>query len=437
MRSTFLLLYLFAIVLFSACSETSLIGEELIPDSDLNLVEQDTFAIKVFTETENEFSTDSLSTYVLGSLDQNDFGRTLCGFYTQVRLPANNIDLGNSPVADSLVLQLDYAAFYGDTAAAQTIRVLELSEAFDASTDYLSTSTLTTEPVEIGSIANKVHNINDSLEIGGVKIEPHLRINLSDELAQRLVDQSEGTNFENNDNFLEFFKGIYIDIDENESDNKLLVNYNLASSLSAMVLYYHNENDTLVLSFPINNSSIKFNSIEHDYAGATIETFVNQSTSNGDSIGFVQGLGGVNTKIEFPGVKELGDVIIKRASLEIVDLAKSDEDTLFNSPGTMFLSRRPVGTNNFAIIQDYAFDSGNYDVGGELIQDVDDNGNLINVYNFNLAVYMQDLIEGKEDNADLFLVPAGRRELGNRTIIGGGNHPDYPMKLTLTYSVID
>ena len=42
------------------------------------------------------------------------FGDNLAGFVTQIALSESNVDLGNNPVVDSVVMSYSYSGYYGD-----------------------------------------------------------------------------------------------------------------------------------------------------------------------------------------------------------------------------------------------------------------------------------------------------------------------------------
>jgi len=103
--------------LLSSCSkEPGQIGYIIQPDeSKLNVAFSDTTTIYAYSEIIDSIRSDKLSVSAFGSLKDPVFGGTTAGFYTQFLLSINGYDFGEERQLDSLVLQIDYAGWYGDT----------------------------------------------------------------------------------------------------------------------------------------------------------------------------------------------------------------------------------------------------------------------------------------------------------------------------------
>jgi len=123
------LLPLALLVLFAtACSKIpERIGDNLQPDQNLiQLLHTDTINIVAYSERVDTIRTDEPARNLFGSLKDPVFGTTRAGFYTQTRLSTNGHNFGVNPQLDSLVLQIAYEGYYGDTNTTQTMRVYEL-----------------------------------------------------------------------------------------------------------------------------------------------------------------------------------------------------------------------------------------------------------------------------------------------------------------------
>ncbi len=66
-------------------------------------------------------------------------------------------------------------------------------------------------------------------------MSPHLRIKLSDELGNRLLSQIGDIAFQNDKNFQQFFKGLYI---LPTNTNNTIAFFDIISEQSKMTLYY-------------------------------------------------------------------------------------------------------------------------------------------------------------------------------------------------------
>ena len=419
-------LFCIFIIGLSSCSEPSLVGEEILPTSGLNGAQySDTTSIFTFAIPEDSITTDNLSFYNLGSIENETFGKVVSDIFTQIRLPSNEIDLGDDLIFDSIVLKLDYNFFYGDSSAMQTIVVHELTEDMVESEDYNQTTTFNFG-AELGRKDNHVHGFSDSLLINGNQIKPHLRIRLDDTYGQRFIDASSTNDFLNNDNFLSVFKGLYIQFDDQNSENKLMVAYDMASTLSTISLYYQNsESDSLLLNFPINANAETVNHITQNYTSSLIENYLNIDNAEGDSVCFALGQGGVNTRIEFPYLENYGEAVVNQATLTVYEIQRTGADTIYTAPEIMFLARQSttVDEDGFGLISN-----------ADLTFEVDALGNIVYKYEFNVVILIQDLMEGEGLDQEIFLVPASRQTQPRRVVLGGNGHPTYPMRLEFTYT---
>ena len=73
-------------------------------------------------------STKSASLSLLGSLNDPHFGRSDLSFYTQIGLTNNSLQWGDGAEVDSIILQMVYSGYYGDTLSPLTLRVSEVLE---------------------------------------------------------------------------------------------------------------------------------------------------------------------------------------------------------------------------------------------------------------------------------------------------------------------
>lgn len=215
----FLLITLTSLI-WSCKKEPDLLGLDLIPEEDLlNHAVIDTITINAITEREDTLRTDELATMLLGSINDPVFGTTTASVYTQLRLPGTNISFGTDVAVDSIVLILPYKGIYGDSSSVQNITVYELDEAIQTSVKsetgrtldypYYNFSTLQHKAVPVGQLSF-VPNTVDSSMIDTVKVGPYMRIPLSLEFANRIVNANQivDTALKNNTGFLNAIKGI-------------------------------------------------------------------------------------------------------------------------------------------------------------------------------------------------------------------------------------
>jgi len=121
---------LFALISLFACQkDPSDIGLSLQNENEIingNII--DTVSLKAFTIKEDSLSSDERTYSLLGSFLDPIFGYSEASFITQMRLPSSNASFGTNPVADSMVIYLDYRSYYGDTTISQTFDVYEIEK---------------------------------------------------------------------------------------------------------------------------------------------------------------------------------------------------------------------------------------------------------------------------------------------------------------------
>ena len=110
-------------LILAACKEPNTIGLEVQPESDIIIISSANFAEFTFqTESEDSLVTDQAKILLLGEINDNVFGQNSAAFYTQLLLTENNIELGDNPEVDSVILtyslatndQTDFIEYYGN-----------------------------------------------------------------------------------------------------------------------------------------------------------------------------------------------------------------------------------------------------------------------------------------------------------------------------------
>ena len=104
------------------CKKPEDIGLDTLPSGDLLFTDFcDTATVESYTIPEDSLRADDLSRIVFGSISDTSYGSTQVAYYGQILLsstPNLIADSTQSYGADSLVLSLAYAGWYGDTTVA-------------------------------------------------------------------------------------------------------------------------------------------------------------------------------------------------------------------------------------------------------------------------------------------------------------------------------
>ena len=243
--------------LLSSCEKNpTSIGLNIQPGSDRMDLDVDTIGVITFTISEESIVSDDRSLSPLGSYLDPIFGFIQSDFIAHLRLSSSNANFsGEVETADSLILYLQYEGYYGDTSIVQQVHIYEMLE--DVYKDSSYNSDFLPDATNLDELAQLSFTPSPSDSI--------IKIEMPQELINRLIDPGNTNSFSDNESFLDFFKGIYVTTDPLYSDGAILY-MNLLSDNSRMTLYY---NDSLSFDFQINTSSTRLNLFRHDYSLAS------------------------------------------------------------------------------------------------------------------------------------------------------------------------
>ncbi len=435
-------------ICFTSCDESSVVGLDVQPEHDLlNVGYQDTTTIFTRTVKGDSLITDeSLITTGIGLIGKYIdpvFGTSTASMYTQVRLPSNltSISFGTSPVCDSVILSLVYegTAYGKKDKKQQKLNVYQVTEALSTGATYHSNNTLSKSSTDLTASNGYLFypRPTDSVTtVGGLRLKPQLRTLLDNTFGQLLLNNGVAGNLSDNAAFQSLFNGIYITTENTTglaSEEGNILHFKMGES--TIRLYYHNSNatnnDSLFYDFSL-GSVARFNHFEHDYTGAIsdLSTQINSSTSLQNNTVYVQSMAGVKTKIEFPNlmnwVKD-GGIGINKAELVInvdTSVVTYNIDT-FAAPSALILFG--INDDGTSYVIPDAFEGSTY-FGGTLLTGAVQ-------YRFNIARYIQQVLDGDRNNNGLYIIASNGAVFGNRAVISGGAAGSIrPMKLNITFT---
>ncbi|HLN54280.1 MAG TPA: DUF4270 domain-containing protein [Lentimicrobium sp.] len=427
----------FISLIWSCKKEPDLLGLDLIPEEELlNHDIIDTITIIARTEKDT-LLTKNTSASLLGSIEDLAFGRTSASFYTQFLLPEANHDFGDNPIADSIFLTLPYRGIYGDSNAVQTVRIYEVTDTLSQYVNYFQYSTLPVGAELIGE-ATFVPNLKDSIYIDSVKTIPMMRIPLSIDFANRLMNPPADTTYKNNTNFIKTFKGLYFVTEDATGPGSGAIMYmNLLSEYSRIHLYYRydaaaNDQDTTKFVYVFSSSAARFNHYDHDYAGADpalLDQFAGNSATSGEKL-FLQSMAGTKLLLEFPHLDKLAGKNLAIHEAELVFKPIDDEDNV-----------APLMLNIKEMIPRSLVDTSNADLSYFVFRALQDEeegathilGNLSNdQYKFRITRYVQDRLLHPDDPVyPLAVYISGANALSNSAVIKGTEAGSGRFKLVL------
>lgn len=435
------ILFLGLIALAVSCKkkDPENIGLDLLPGGDLlNATFTDTATLITHTVKDDSLlmysSSVKTSPLLLGTINDPIFGITKSSIFTQFSLSATNPAFGTNPVLDSAVLSLAYNSgqYYGNISTPQKFDVYEVSEMMSTTSTYYSNDSMkifTTQ--QIGS-ATITPAVSDSVQIGAAKFPAHLRIKLSKGMFDDfLFNPTYTSSYNSNANFQTAFKGIHIKSSLPSGEGAILY-MKITDAFSRLTLYYHNDADTTSYYFNISTDNCaRFSHFEHNYSSATEITnqLATADNTQQDKV-FVQPMAGVRTKITMPhisGFFKNGRVAINKAEL-ILPVEPSSVSSVFSAHPKLVVT---IADSELGpvFMPDY-FEGATY-FGGDY-----DSTNK--VYKFNIARYVQQVLNGTKENQGLYIITNARPTTANRVQLIGGNQtlPNH-VRLKITYTPIE
>lgn len=420
--------------ILAGCSKSTEIGLSLVEQERSDIILTDTLPLKLTTIATPRSEMQAFSSLICGAYTDPIFGKTTAGTYFNFRLTSTNVSFPNATF-DSLVLSLAYSqrGHYGDvltTPTAQTWEVHRVAQEIVEGQTYYSDASFTTSDV-LATNVSFTPMYKDSTVVNGTKTTPHLRIRLDDALGKELLNPSNPAIYNSNSEFKQFFNGIYVRPVASATNSSIL-RFNGRDLFTKITLYYSEPDGNggtvqKTFNYLRDEDAEQVAVFEHDYAGTKVLN--NNST---DSIVYVQGFDGTSLKIEFPDIKNLGDIIINKAELLVyaVDTGNLQYPVPIqltakqkNIDGT--LSKTKDVTNAEARNNIFLF-------GGVITLEE------TNKWGFPLRIeeFLQELIDSDLYEDALYLQPILAIE-PERVVLTNQNHSALKAKLSLTYTKIN
>jgi hypothetical protein len=452
-----LLTLLISLFILNGCKNQDTIGLGVVNSNQINGNLIDTSTIVVNTVEEDTVLTSGLSLTPLSYLKDPVFGTTEANLVMDLNLPgaaAYNLPTGTITV-DSALLVLPYAPgnFYGDSISTRyKANVYQLNERLITGKAYYSTKTWNVKNVLLGT-KSFVSRTSDSVLIttpipskpdSMVKVAPQLRIPINTSFINDIFYNAPAVQRSSNLVFKNNVKGLYVTLDKTQPGVGGTFMFSMPGAASVQI-YYKNVNgtviDTGVLVLPSNLSAAE---IRHTHS-ATINTELANHNTGGRKTFYLQGLGGLRSKISFPYLKNLmktigGDVVINRAELIVSPLPGS---TIPFAPLPRLALYKYDLANQRVYVQDASPTDprsfGTNAAGGYFITQQQQ-------YHFLLTAYIQDLMSGKTTDYGAFIGPvypsatasfASTAQNDGRTVaVGFDKTSPYSIKLNIFYTKV-
>lgn len=422
------LVLLTCILLTSCKDEHTIIGEDILGNL-LGSEFTDTITLHAYSILEDTINTTNTSANILGHISDPVFGKSSAGIFTQLSLSGSAVNFGTNPIVDSIILTLQLSGYYGDTNSCVGIRVHQLNEALDTTSKYFQSSTVNYDPTPLNySLTGYTIRPGTSIVVDTNVLAAHLRIRLSQQFGQYLLNHQNDLNYR----FQHFLKGLYIEAISHTGNDGYLLITNMTSALSGLTLYYHNDDGQQQrYTFACSDNCVRFTHFDHAYSTSNNSDFIQEvlqgESSLGEKVLFVQGGGGVKTRITFPYLENAfakydNRVVIHRAELVITNADPFEQ--FFIEPTILTLQGIGKSDNAIRFLPDDDYYTSSTYFGGTY----DD---VKSEYRFRITNYVQQLVlqQGDWSNA-VNLIVRGSAVRPHRLVFDGTD-PELPTRLRL------
>ncbi|MEQ8907910.1 MAG: DUF4270 family protein [Vicingaceae bacterium] len=428
------------LIILQGCKKEGELNPDFAEDTSSNQF-TDSLQVTARTVEGDSIFADQIATGLVGVYKDSVFGTSHSATYVQPLLPSNAVVFGENDETfrtDSIVLCLEYDGMFGDTVP-QTFEVFRIDEVLSSDKDYPSNYSAQT----ISNVAGNrtfiprvnqnliINSPNASGEIDTIEVLPQLRIKLDRAIGDEILAQSGLSAVDNNTNFTSFFKGLKIQAAQASAlsnNEKSILYFALTASNTKMSIYYtatNSQGDSTkkVVDFPINSSSTRFNTFEHDYTNGALSSVLQQNSQD-PPFTYVQAMGGVQTRIKFPGLEGLKteNVIVNKAELELP--VANGSYAKFGKAEKLVLAAQDEN-NQLQFIPDFfegsVYFGGNFDESKQH-------------YTFNITRYIQGLISGTESKDELTVLVSGGAIKAERVVLLGPTQANERIKLNLYFS---
>ena len=425
---------------------------ELVPDFEENTTFSyfsDSAIIETVTRVGERVLADKIAIGLVGEYRDSAFGHSKSMIHIQPQLPSNGlIFTGNEETVtlDSVILSLEYSDYFGDISIPQTFEVHRIDEtlSLDSATKYYSDYSAAIQPTPLATInftpsPTEQTVIVQPTNLGStdtVSVNAQLRFNLGNDLGNELLSKEGSGEFDNNQAFVNYFKGLRISPinNTNLTDNQAAILYfRLTATNTKMTIYYtavREVNDIPVdtlkkaVDFPVTTTSVRFNTFEHDYTGSGAESALQNQDS---SFGYVQAMAGLETVFKFPALRDqlAGKILVNKAEL-IIPAANGSYSMDVGKAQKLIVAER-TAENTLQFIPDFTLNPEFF--GGEFDESK-------NEYKFNISRYIQSYLNGGQTENGLTLLVSGSAVKAERAVIFTGDNTAKKVKLNLYYTNI-
>ena len=398
------------------------------PDDKVYVFNDSSMIVNTYTYQQPDSIYLSPSNLLLGYNVDNKIGKFQNNFMTEVNLSSFNVDFGENPVFDSLVLYLDYSFAYGDTMQFQNITVYELNKnmALNDTANSINGREMTDAVIS--------EYYDENAVVTTFSFQPHpgdslpLTVKLPDEFGQKFLNEEF---YHTQDSFASnIFRGFYFVAQPLLNGGS--ISYFLSSGLTRLQMYYHNDEDTTSYIYNINNYTYRCNIFKREYSSDIkyMDMDAAPDTSKIQDLFYIKYNNAFEGRIEIKNLqnwKDSGDVTINKALIDVYAVEpETVEDSIYYPLAALAIYK--INENNEKeLLQEYfsnnQYSKINY---SELPQGKG--------YRINIKKTLFDAIHNGEETLTLLLAPdnVSNKSYANRFVLKGTKNGIHP-KLRITY----
>ncbi len=398
-------------------------------NSDINVKYIDTLSVNLSSFVMDSIISSNKSLALVGSYQDPDsiFGTTNSTSYVIFNAPSASYGTYRDAVYDSLILTLKYSGYYyGDTLKPLKFSLHRVNEdiVYPSGGQYLyNTSSFSYNAESIGNVEFLPRPNSDQT------VSVNMTSSIGQEFFNKLVNNAD--EFDSQDNFVNYFKGIAI---VSDSTNSSIVGFNVNNTSMYLKLYYHNGGD--VVNNPISVTFYpclvdrQFNHITSSRSSSNFTSGLNSTPINSSNTGgysFVQGGTGIITRVDFPSLinvlKYYPNMQVLRAELDVQPIVPQDIDFL---PKTLNL----YVTNKFDDFVGIVNDANGNAEGGNLNVDglIPSNSS----YRWDVTTFVKAVLGVNSKNIDgLLIVPYNYAVSFDHVVIADQQRSHYKTQLKL------
>ena len=416
-----LLTLLISLFILNSCKNQDSVGLGVNPSSQINGKLVDTSTIFVNTVRDDSVVTSGIGKNPLAWFNDPVFGTTESNLAASLSLPgASGYALPSGTITiDSIRLVMPFIdGFYGDSVASNyKLNVYQLTEKYDETKGYYNNKTWKYNSSNLlGSLtfkarthdSVKIYNIITGKPDSLIKVPAQLRVPINNSFIISNFFNASSATLSSNSVFQSIVKGLYITLDKNQTTGAGgILMFDKGDTLS---VYCKINNgivvDTTQIKLPITGLAAN---IIHTYS-ATINAALLPSSTSANTF-YLQGLGGLRTRISFPNffanlrndlLKRDSDIVINRAELVITPATVPNSPNSQNRPiPRITMYQLDLAHQRIALQDGSASDprSGGPGVFGGVYS------SKANQYHFIVTAYLQDLLLKKTLDYGTYIAP--------------------------------